>query len=184
MRPKKKPEATLPVIHDPLWRDKARGAGWTDDEISSLDSILRLSREDERVVQIKNYDITILTTGKRRFDGIGVMGPNTSTIEYRKYWTWRRFPMPASIVGGISEPAEVHETRERIISFDLCGCDILRRKKHHPSCSLGTGETQQMSSGQIAPELPDSSDAVDRRKKQPKGANPNQLPMFDSAGRK
>jgi hypothetical protein len=178
---KKKAEAALPTEHDPLWQEHALGLGWPTPEIATLESILRLPSPDEhRVVRVTSRVITRLTIGTSTVKGIGVNGPSESTIPYQKYSDWPRNLEVGSIIGssGSSHVPEPMTIERKIISFDLCGCDVVRRKKHHPSCSIGSGVAQPQIAqpDQTVAELPVA--ATPTKQKPHKGQNPNQLPMF------
>lgn len=131
------------------WQVEASAKGWSERDIDSLLSILKIAKNEERVVEINTSVIHLLSVGEYRLGGVSRNGDKVeSVVPYSKPWTWIPNKKVISIISprGDSEQKSwcpkhgdgcgpnhagcgVHD----VIGIETCSCG----KYHDRQCEVG-----------------------------------------------
>lgn len=134
-------------VHD--WQSQASAIGWSDSDIDGLVSVLKIAKDESRVVEIKPAVIHMLSIGSYVLDGIDRNGQRAeSVIPYSRPWTWAAsrpiVSLTRPIVEEVEKPwcakhgVECHPTEQRcgihdIAVIETCDCG----KYHERQCEVG-----------------------------------------------
>ncbi len=152
---KKIQETTDKKEHIPGWRDDARSLGWPNGEIETLDSILAIAKNEERVVHITKSVIYLLSIRNFCFDGIDRNGVSfADNVQTSGIWKWYYRPPPVTKIEARSSgfqqvwcPSHGIECEPTthgcgllgFFSIEVCGCG----KWHERDCEVGRRLAQE-----------------------------------------
>lgn len=155
-------------------------AGWSEQEILSLDSILRMSKNEQRVVEINHNVIHLISLGVYVFSGVCRDGKVAeSIIPYASRWTWHHYPAPESRTearsvnqkwcpahGTACDPSVDGCGIRDLTSLELCSC----KRYHVRDCDVG----RRLAEDRVAAEMAEA----ERREHslQPAGPAPAYVP--------
>lgn len=134
-------------VHD--WLAQASAIGWSDSDIEGLVSVLKIAKDESRVVEIKPAVIHMLSIGSYVLDGINRDGERVeSVIPYSRPWTWAASRPIVSLMRATTEESygpwcakhgvECHPVDQQcgihdIVTIETCDCG----KYHERQCDVG-----------------------------------------------
>ena len=138
---------SVETFHFRWWKLCAAVAGWAERDIESLDSILRLAKDEQRVVEITKAAVHMLSLGTYELEGKDKNGNTVkSSIPYEKRWTWNFYAQPESRIeprstnqkwcpahGTACDPSLDGCGIRDVVSLELCHC----KRYHVRECEVG-----------------------------------------------